>query len=153
MQQGELQHHYGQRVGRHQPADEPLHLRRPRAGQILDEGRLELGIDQHQQQIGHDQQQKPPVLPEHPQHGTHAGPGRLAGVATCQPEPDDKDDAKQQIAGTEQQEGLLTRAQAIGDAEQRTDGRPQVEQEITQVQRQLTGFGLGQIVGHQCLAR
>ena len=42
--------------------------------------------------------------------------------------PDDKDDAKQQIAGTEQQEGLLTRAQAIGDAEQRDRWPPQVEQ-------------------------
>ncbi|MNC45509.1 hypothetical protein D3C75_944780 [compost metagenome] len=37
VQQGELQYHYGQRIGAHQPADEPLHLRGTGSGQILDE--------------------------------------------------------------------------------------------------------------------
>ncbi|MNF52735.1 hypothetical protein D3C84_340920 [compost metagenome] len=37
VQQRELQDHYGQRIGAHQPADEPLHLRGTGSGQILDE--------------------------------------------------------------------------------------------------------------------
>ena len=72
-----------------------------------DEGR-ELGIDQHQQQIGRSAAETP-VLPEHLQHGAHAGPGRLAGWQPASLNPMTKT-MQAADAGTEQQEGLLTRA-------------------------------------------
>ncbi|MNH18252.1 hypothetical protein D3C79_779500 [compost metagenome] len=77
----------------------------------------------------------------------------MAWLTGGQSKTDEEDEAEQQIADTEQQEGLLPCTQAVADPEQGTDGRPQVEQEVTQVQCQFAGLGLGQAVGHQRLAR
>ncbi|MNT22373.1 hypothetical protein D3C72_1577540 [compost metagenome] len=77
----------------------------------------------------------------------------MAWLTGGQPKADEEDETEQQIADTEQQEGLLPCTQAVADPEQGTYGRPQVEQEVTQVQCQFAGLGLGQAVGHQRLAR
>ncbi|MNE22756.1 hypothetical protein D3C80_1159810 [compost metagenome] len=77
----------------------------------------------------------------------------MAWLTGGQSKTDEKDEAEQQIADTEQQEGLLPCTQAVADPEQGTYGRPQVEQKVTQVQRQLAGLGLGQAIGHQRLTR
>ncbi|MNT94422.1 hypothetical protein D3C72_2361090 [compost metagenome] len=77
----------------------------------------------------------------------------MAWLTGGQSKTDEENEAEQQIADTEQQEGLLTSAQAVADPEQGAYGRPQVEQKIAQVQRQLAGLGLGQAIGHQRLTR
>ncbi|MNT73761.1 hypothetical protein D3C72_2125050 [compost metagenome] len=112
MQQRKLQHHHGQRIDRHQDGDQPRHLGGLGPGQVLHQRRMKLGIDQHHQQVGHHQQQKAPIQPQHPD-GIAQAQTTAAHLLLPQPtKAPDKGCAQQQIAAGEQQEGLLLGADA-----------------------------------------
>ena len=152
MQQRKLQGDDGERIGGHQQGHQRLHLGGAGAGQVLDQRRLHLGVDQIHQQVGEDEQHEGAIPPHHPEHGPQGETGiRPAGAVAAKAE--QEGDAEQAIAGGRHHEGLLARTQPHHDADEGPHPRPHVEQEVAQVQSQLPQRLLGQQIPHQRLAR
>ena len=152
MQQRKLQGDDGERIGGHQQGHQRLHLGGAGAGQVLDQRRLHLGVDQIHQQVGEDEQHEGAIPPHHPEHGPQGETGiRPAGAVAAKAE--QEGDAEQTIAGGRHYEGLLARTQPHHDADEGPHPRPHVEQEVAQVQSQLPQRLLGQQIPHQRLAR
>lgn len=152
MQQRELQHNHGQCIGGHQDGDQFRHLWGFCPRQVLHQRRVKLGVDQHHQQIGHHQQQKTQIQPQHLDGGAQTQAAAALLALNQLAKTPDEGGPQQQIAAGEQQKSVLLGTDPQRHPKQGPDRRPQVEQEVTQVECQLAGLGRDKAVGHQRLA-